>query len=102
MFSSPRFIASPYFIPSPQSVVRSPQSTFILTDLLQFSQESSCCVRSDRLDLCKNYKILRSANAKYHSFYSFFYRKNEGDLPLQWYLAFEDLSHFISHTKSQR
>ena len=47
-----------------------------------------------------NYKILRSANVQYHSYYSFFYRKNKGDLPLQWYLAFEDLSHFISHTES--
>ena len=28
IFSSPRFIPGPYFIPSPQSVVRSPQSVF--------------------------------------------------------------------------
>ena len=34
------------------------------------------------LRLCMRNKILRSANAKYHYSYLFFYKMNKGDLPL--------------------
>ena len=33
-------------------------------------------------------KILRSANAKYHYFYFFFYKINKGDLPLMYSCTF--------------
>ena len=36
------------------------------------------------LRLCTRNKILRSANAKYHYSYLFFYKMNKGDLPLMY------------------
>ena len=43
-------------------------------------------------------KILRSANAKYHFSYLFFYKINKGDLPLMYccvfWCKFNDLDNF--------
>ena len=50
-----------------------------------FSQESRCRVRSDRWDFVwKKKTVLRSANANIISFLPFFYKINEGDLPLMY------------------
>ena len=40
------------------------------------------------LRLCMRNKILRSANAKYHYSYLFFYKINKGDLPLMYPVLF--------------
>ena len=40
------------------------------------------------LRLCMRNKILRSANAKYHYSYLFFYKINKGDLPLMYSCVF--------------
>ena len=40
------------------------------------------------LRLCMRKKILRSANAKYHSSYLFFYKMNKGDSPLMYFCVF--------------
>ena len=40
------------------------------------------------LRLCMRNKILRSANAKYHYSYLFFYKINKGDLPLMYCCVF--------------
>ena len=46
---------------------------------LTFSQESRCCVTSNRWDT-----ILRSPNAKYHNSYLFFDEINKGHIPLMY------------------
>ena len=38
--------------------------------------------------LCMRNKILRSANAKHHYSYLFFYKINKGDLPFDVFLCF--------------
>lgn len=46
---------------------------------LTLSQESQCHVTSNSWDFCIRNKILRSVNAKYRNFYSFFYKINKGN-----------------------
>ena len=55
---------------------------------LAFSQESQCPRCKQPLRLCMRNKILRSANAKYHYSYLFFYKINKGDLPLMYSCVF--------------
>ena len=47
------------------------------------------------LRVCMRNKILRSANAKYHYSYLFFYKINKEDLPLMYSCEFIDLVGFF-------
>ena len=53
-----------------------------------FSLRESVSLYKQPVRLCMSNKILRSANAKYHYSYLFFYKINKGDLPLMYSCVF--------------
>ena len=53
-----------------------------------FSLRESVSLYKQPLRLCMRNKILRSANAKYHYSYLFFYKINKGVLPLMYSCVF--------------